>query len=44
MLHYVEKPNTYIGPWINCGVYVLSAAKTFAMLQEVYRRKQEAGQ
>ena len=43
VLHYVEKPSSYISPWINCGVYVLSAAGVFAMLQEVYRKKQQSG-
>ena len=39
LLHYVEKPTSYISTLINCGVYVLSK-EIFAFLQEVYQRKQ----
>ena len=32
VLHYVEKPNSYISTMINCGVYIFSPA-IFPMLQ-----------
>jgi mannose-1-phosphate guanylyltransferase len=41
ILHYVEKPETYVSTLINCGVYVFSK-DIFPMLKEVFRKKQEA--
>ena len=32
ILHYVEKPETYVSPLINCGVYIFSQ-QIFSMLQ-----------
>jgi len=39
ILHYVEKPETYVSPLINCGVYIFSQ-QIFSMLQGVFERKQ----
>jgi mannose-1-phosphate guanylyltransferase len=39
MLHYVEKPATYISPNVNCGVYIFSMA-IFDRLQQVFQKKQ----
>ncbi len=39
MMHYVEKPTTYISSLINCGVYVFST-DIFTLLQDVYKKKQ----
>lgn len=39
ILHYVEKPETYVSPLINCGVYVFSQ-QIFSMLQGVFEKKQ----
>jgi len=39
VLHYVEKPNSYISTMINCGVYIFSTA-IFPMLQNVFNAKQ----
>jgi len=39
VLHYVEKPNSYISTMINCGVYIFSPA-IFPMLQNVFNSKQ----
>jgi mannose-1-phosphate guanylyltransferase len=41
MLHYVEKPNTYISTLVNCGVYIFSA-NIFERLQQVFQKKQAA--
>ena len=41
MLHYVEKPTTYISTLVNCGVYVFSMA-IFDRLQQVFQKKQAA--
>jgi len=39
VLHYVEKPNSYISTMINCGVYIFSP-EIFPMLQNVFNSKQ----
>jgi len=39
VLHYVEKPNSYISTMINCGVYIFSP-EIFPMLQNVFNAKQ----
>jgi len=39
ILHYVEKPKTYISPTINCGVYIFSA-QIFGILADVFHGKQ----
>jgi len=39
ILHYVEKPETYVSTLINCGVYIFSL-QIFTMLQTVFTRKQ----
>lgn len=41
MLHYVEKPKTYISSLVNCGVYIFSP-KIFDQLQQVFHKKQSA--
>jgi mannose-1-phosphate guanylyltransferase len=41
MLHYVEKPNTYISTLVNCGVYIFSV-DIFERLQQVFQKKQAA--
>ena len=39
VLHYVEKPGTYVSTSINCGVYIFSK-EVFPMLKEVFKKKQ----
>ena len=39
MLHYVEKPQSYISPIINCGVYLFSLS-IFESLAKVFNEKQ----
>ena len=39
MLHYVEKPQSYISPMINCGVYLFSLS-IFEILASVFNEKQ----
>lgn len=39
ILHYVEKPETYVSPLINCGVYIFSQ-QVFSMLQGVFEKNQ----
>ena len=39
MLHYVEKPQSYISPIINCGVYLFSLS-IFELLATVFNQKQ----
>ena len=39
VLHYVEKPETYVSTSINCGVYIFSK-EVFPMLKEVFKKKQ----
>lgn len=39
MMHYVEKPESYISPMINCGVYLFSL-KIFDLLAKVFQGKQ----
>ena len=39
VLHFVEKPNSYISTIINCGVYIFSL-DVFSMLQTVFNSKQ----
>lgn len=41
LLHFVEKPATYVSSIINCGVYLFSK-EIFPMLQEAYNKKQSA--
>nr|XP_039247506.1 mannose-1-phosphate guanyltransferase alpha-A-like [Styela clava] len=38
--HYVEKPESFVSPLINCGVYLFST-KIFGMLAEAVLRNQE---
>jgi len=40
ILHFVEKPATYISSLINCGVYIFSLG-IFPMLQSIFNSKQE---
>ena len=35
ILHFVEKPNSYVSTIINCGVYIFSL-EVFKMLQVTY--------
>jgi len=39
VLHFVEKPKSYISTLINCGVYIFST-QVFLMLQNVFNSKQ----
>lgn len=39
ILHYVEKPETYVSTLINCGVYIFSQ-QIFQMLQSIFTAKQ----
>uniref|UniRef100_A0A0K2USF9 Mannose1phosphate guanyltransferase alphalike [Megachile rotundata] n=1 Tax=Lepeophtheirus salmonis TaxID=72036 RepID=A0A0K2USF9_LEPSM len=39
LLHYVEKPKTYVSSLINCGIYLFSN-KIFENLQKVYQDNQ----
>jgi len=39
ILHFVEKPSSYISTIINCGVYIFSL-EVFQMLQRVFNSKQ----
>ena len=39
ILHYVEKPATYVSTLINCGVYLFNK-EIFGLLQSVYDVKQ----
>ncbi len=39
MLHYVEKPKTYISSLVNCGVYIFSP-DIFNIVQQVFHKKQ----
>jgi len=39
VLHFVEKPKSYISTMINCGVYIFSP-EIFPMLQSVFNAKQ----
>jgi len=39
VLHFVEKPKSYISTMINCGVYIFST-QVFLMLQNVFNSKQ----
>jgi len=41
LLHYVEKPSSYISTMINCGVYIFSP-QIFPMLQRVFNGMQNA--
>jgi len=41
LLHYVEKPSSYISTLINCGVYIFSP-QIFPMLQSVFNGKQNS--
>jgi len=40
ILHYVEKPETYVSTLINCGVYIFSQ-NIFSMLQDIFSLKQK---
>lgn len=40
VLHYVEKPSTFVSKLINCGVYICSL-DIFDMLQKLYNSKQD---
>ena len=39
IMHYVEKPNSYVSSLINCGVYVFSN-EIFSLMQQKYNEKQ----
>ncbi|KFD58819.1 nucleotidyl transferase [Trichuris suis] len=41
ILHYVEKPTTFLSKWINCGVYLM-ATDIFNFLADVFKAKTEA--
>ncbi|XP_018018007.1 mannose-1-phosphate guanyltransferase alpha [Hyalella azteca] len=40
VLHYVEKPSTFVSTLINCGVYICSPA-IFQLLQKLHNTKQD---
>ncbi|RWS01288.1 mannose-1-phosphate guanyltransferase alpha-A-like protein, partial [Dinothrombium tinctorium] len=40
ILHYVEKPSTFVSTTINCGIY-LCDCKIFEHISEVYRKKHD---
>jgi mannose-1-phosphate guanylyltransferase len=40
VLHYVEKPESYISSTINCGVYLFSSKALFQVIRESRTRKQ----
>ncbi|XP_052721651.1 mannose-1-phosphate guanyltransferase alpha-A-like isoform X2 [Crassostrea angulata] len=40
VLHYVEKPETYISTTINCGVYLFSP-DIFCTLEKIFKKNQE---
>uniref|UniRef100_A0A2P2I7L1 Mannose-1-phosphate guanyltransferase alpha-like n=1 Tax=Hirondellea gigas TaxID=1518452 RepID=A0A2P2I7L1_9CRUS len=40
VLHYVEKPSTFVSNVINCGVYIFSS-DIFTLLQELYNSRQD---
>lgn len=37
MLHYAEKPSTFVSDIINCGVYLMDAS-IFETLEKVYEK------
>lgn len=39
--HYVEKPNSYVSTFINCGVYV-SSTDVFHQMADIFHSRQEA--
>ncbi|KAG6398266.1 hypothetical protein SASPL_139721 [Salvia splendens] len=40
LLHYTEKPETFVSNLINCGIYVFTP-NIFSVIQEVYRLREE---
>ncbi|XP_047958627.1 mannose-1-phosphate guanyltransferase alpha-B-like isoform X1 [Salvia hispanica] len=40
VLHYTEKPETFVSDLINCGIYVFTP-NIFSVIQEVYRLREE---
>lgn len=41
LMHYVEKPDSYVSTLINCGVYVCSKG-IFDLLKKQYQHKQKS--
>lgn len=40
LLHYAEKPETFVSEWINCGVYIFTP-QIFLAIQDVASQKKE---
>ena len=40
VLHYVEKPDSYISSTINCGVYLFTTAALFAVIREARQHRE----
>ena len=38
VLHYVEKPETFVSEVINCGIYIFSPAALFKLMGEVLQK------
>ena len=38
VLHYVEKPETFVSEIINCGIYMFSPAALFKLMGEVIQK------
>ena len=38
VLHYVEKPETFVSEVINCGIYIFSPASLFKLMGEVLHK------
>ena len=38
VLHYVEKPETFVSEIINCGIYIFSPAALFKLMGEVIQK------
>lgn len=43
VLHYVEKPSTFVSDVINCGIYLFSP-EALKPLRDVFQRNQQDGQ
>lgn len=43
VLHYVEKPSTFVSDIINCGIYLFSP-EALKPLRDVFYRNQQDGQ
>ncbi|KAK3749908.1 hypothetical protein QZH41_017356, partial [Actinostola sp. cb2023] len=44
VVHYVEKPETFVSELINCGVYVFSPNEVFQTMSELMKQKFENAQ